>query len=80
MQLMLKARDTLFHVWEIAVSFLGLPPLALFQRENTNRRRTVQRSTIWIADAHRDNERRFVVGADEKLTVFVELESATRRN
>ena len=32
--------------------------------------------TIWIADAHRDNGKRFVVRADEKLTAFVELESA----
>ena len=31
-----------------------------------------------IADAHRDNGKRFVVRADEKLTAFVELESATR--
>jgi hypothetical protein len=29
--------------------------------------------TIWIADAHRDNGKRFVVRADEKLTAFVEL-------
>jgi hypothetical protein len=34
--------------------------------------------TIWIADAHRDNGKRFVVRADEKLTAFVELESAIR--
>ena len=34
--------------------------------------------TIWIADAHRDDGQRFVVHADEKLTVFVELESAIR--
>jgi hypothetical protein len=34
--------------------------------------------TIWIADAHRDDGKRFVVHADEKLTVFVELESAIR--
>jgi hypothetical protein len=34
--------------------------------------------TIFIVDAHRDNGRRFVVRADEKLTVFVELESAIR--
>jgi hypothetical protein len=33
--------------------------------------------TIWIADAHRDDGKRFVVRADEKLTAFVELESAT---
>ena len=30
--------------------------------------------TIWIADAHRDDGRRFIVHADEKLTAFVELE------
>jgi hypothetical protein len=34
--------------------------------------------TIWIADAHRDDGKRFVVRADEKLTPFVELESAIR--
>jgi hypothetical protein len=32
---------------------------------------------MWIADAHRDDGKRFVVHADEKLTAFVELESAT---
>jgi hypothetical protein len=32
--------------------------------------------TIWIADAHRDNGKRLVVRADEKLTAFLELESA----
>jgi hypothetical protein len=31
--------------------------------------------TIWIVDAHRDDGRRFVVRADEKLSAFVELES-----
>ena len=34
--------------------------------------------TIWIADAHRDNGKRFVVRADDKLTAFVELGSAVR--
>ena len=34
--------------------------------------------TIWIADAHRDDGKRFVVSADEKLMAFVELESAIR--
>jgi len=34
--------------------------------------------TIWIADAHRDNGKRFVVRGDEKLTAFIELESLTR--
>ena len=32
----------------------------------------------WIADAHRDDGKRFVVHAEEKLTAFMELESATR--
>ena len=32
--------------------------------------------TIWIADAHRDDGKRFVVRADEELTAFVELERA----
>jgi len=32
--------------------------------------------TIWIVDAHRDNGKRFVVRADEKLAAFVELEDA----
>ena len=30
--------------------------------------------TIFVADAHRDDGRRFIVPADEKLTAFVELE------
>ena len=30
--------------------------------------------TIWIADAHRDDGKRFVVRADEKLSAFIELE------
>ena len=34
--------------------------------------------TIWIVDAHRDDGKRFVVRADEKLTAFVELESVVR--
>jgi hypothetical protein len=34
--------------------------------------------TIWIADAHRGDGKRFVVHADERLTAFLELESATR--
>jgi hypothetical protein len=34
--------------------------------------------TIWIADAHRDDGKRFVVRADEKLTAFLELKSAIR--
>ena len=35
-----------------------------------------QGRTIWIANAHRDDGKRFIVRADEKLSAFVELESA----
>jgi len=34
----------------------------------------VRGRTIWIADAHRDDGKRYVVHADEKLSAFVELE------
>jgi hypothetical protein len=32
--------------------------------------------TIFVADAHRDNGKRFVVPAEDKLTAFLELERA----
>ena len=32
--------------------------------------------TIWIADAHRDEGKRYIVRADEKLRAFMELELA----
>jgi hypothetical protein len=32
--------------------------------------------SIWIADAHRGDGKRYVVRADEKLTALVELEAA----
>jgi hypothetical protein len=35
-----------------------------------------ERRTIWILDSYRDDGKRFVVRADEKLTIFLELESA----
>jgi len=35
--------------------------------------------TIWIADAHRGDGKRFVVRADEKLTAFLELQAAIQR-
>jgi hypothetical protein len=34
--------------------------------------------TIWIADAHRGDGKRFVLRADEKLTAFLELKLAIR--
>jgi hypothetical protein len=34
--------------------------------------------TIFVADAHRDDSQRFIERAYEKLTAFMELESAIR--
>ena len=34
--------------------------------------------SIFVADAHRGDGKRFVVRADEKLTAFLEIESAIR--
>jgi len=33
---------------------------------------------MFVADAHRDDGKSFVVRADEKLSAFMELESAVR--
>jgi hypothetical protein len=33
---------------------------------------------IFVADAHRDDAKRFVARSEEKLTAFLELESAIR--
>ncbi len=33
---------------------------------------------MFVADAHRDDGKRFVVRVDEMLTAFLELELATR--
>jgi hypothetical protein len=38
----------------------------------------VKGGTIWIADAHRGDGKRFVVRVDELLTAFLELELAIR--
>jgi len=38
------------------------------------------RRTIWIADAHRGDGKRFIVRADEKLSAFIELESAINQS
>jgi hypothetical protein len=35
-------------------------------------------SRHFVADAHRDDRKRFFVRADEKLTAFVEIELAIR--
>jgi hypothetical protein len=35
---------------------------------------------LFTADAYRDNGKRFIVTADEKLTAFLELESPVSKN
>jgi len=70
MQLMLQAHDTLFRVWELAVSFLGLPPLPLVPREK-------HESQANFPTGERSMENVCTRG-NEKLTAFLELESAIR--
>jgi hypothetical protein len=36
--------------------------------------------TIWIVDAHREDGKRFISRADDKLTAFLELEKVTRES
>jgi hypothetical protein len=36
--------------------------------------------TIFVADAHRDNGKRFIVTPDEKLRAFLELQRVTRES
>ena len=35
---------------------------------------------LFTADANRDNRKRFIVSADEKLTAFLELERVTKES
>ena len=62
------------NCWEIAADDLSIAgwSLGCVTAVDANGR------TIWIVDAHRDDGRRFNVRADEKLTAFLELESAIR--
>src|SRR5215831_9322921 len=60
------------HAFAIGLpkKFLGLP-LPHSAGDSNGR-------TTWIVDAHRDDGKRFAVHADEKLTAFLDLESAIR--
>jgi hypothetical protein len=60
--------------WEIIVNRLSKAGWSLGWSSALDR----EGRTIWIVDAHRNDGKRFVVRADEKLTAFLELESATR--
>ena len=41
---------------------------------------TIEGRIIWVADAHRDDGKRFIVTADEKLGAFLELQRVTRES
>jgi hypothetical protein len=58
--------------WEIIADNLHKAGWSLGWVSAVNR----QGRTIWIAYAHRGEGQRFIVRADEKLTAFLELESA----
>ena len=60
------------NYWEIVAGTLSKAGWAASQRLIPNGR------TIWIADAHRDDGKRFIVPADEKLTAFLEQKWAIR--
>jgi hypothetical protein len=66
-----EAQSNQLKFWEIIADNLSKSRLELdwVSALDSNGR------TIWIADAHRDDGKRFVVRADEKLTAFVELEA-----
>jgi len=57
---------------------LGPAPLNAIRKEVQATPQSSNGRTIWIADAHRGDGKRFVVHAEEKLTAFVELELAIR--
>jgi len=58
--------------WEIIANNLSKPGWSLGYVSAIDS----QGRTIWIADAHRDDGKRYVVHAEEKLTAFLELEAA----
>jgi len=57
-------------------SLVPSPPLQFIRDDLLRHLFRRNRRTIWIADAHRSDGKLFVVRADEKLTAFVELETA----
>ena len=74
------------HSWDFLFLRLRGTALATFEGDSADCKSVARwkqshysiGGTIWIADAHRDDGKRFVMRADEKLTAFLELESAIR--
>jgi hypothetical protein len=65
-----NASDKRSHISDLSLSRLDQPWV---RGSDSNGR------TIWIADAHRDDVKRYVVHADEKLTAFLDLERIASR-
>ena len=72
------------HTWDFLLLRLRGTARATFEGDSADCKSAVARwkqshdsngGTIWIADAHRDDGKRFVVCADEKLAAFAALES-----
>jgi hypothetical protein len=66
----------LFPLWEIIANKLSASGWSWdcsSQIDATGR-------VLFTADAHRDNGKRFIVSADEKLTSFLELERVTHES
>jgi len=60
---------------DLALTFLRPGPEAPSDRTGTGKARAVSSR---VADARRFDDQRFIARTDEKLTAFVELESAIR--
>jgi hypothetical protein len=54
------------------------PAKRIVKLRRQRRSSSASNEIAFVADAHRDDGKRFVARADEKLTAFVELESALR--
>jgi hypothetical protein len=66
----------LFPLWEIIADKLSASGWSCgcsSQIDSTGR-------VLFTADAYRCNGKRFIVGADEKLTAFLELQKVTRES
>ena len=61
---------------QIALLFLLPPPAILGSKRGCISAIDSHGRTIWIADAHRDDGKRFIVHSDKLLTAFPELERA----
>ena len=74
----------LFLVFHVCYLTQGLPAYPGFAGRSSQKRNSFKKTaaidsngrTIWIADAHRDDGKRFIVRADDILTAFLELETA----